>query len=417
MSRTQVLLDSQGRSIRPALLWRDHRAVEDAASLAGQIPLPNPATSINAFHPLARLAWIARMEPAHFERLKLVLEPKDFLNLRLTGVTATDSVTAARLDDLALAPPDLLATLQRGLSLLEHPRVPPWARIGEITAVHAPFDELRGIPVFAGAMDTWAGAVGSGVSSAGRAYDVAGTSEAVGLVSPWNVSVPGLVTLPWAENLFQIGGPTQAGGDAARWAFETFRVAGRFEQAMEHAGRLAPTAELPVFLPYLAGERAPVWRPEIRGVFDGLSRHHDGRAFLFSTLEGVAFAVKDILLAAANGAGTDVEEVHISGGGARSDAWCQLKANVLGVPVARPSEVETGLIGCAITCAVGLGIHGSLHGAADAMSPMERTFEPDPSLVPLFASRFERYQDLKARALGPASIPLRHDARGDLGKP
>ena len=401
MTRSQVLLDRHGRSLRAAILWRDRRASEDATIVARHYrPSRNPATSVNAFHPLARLAWLRRVEPENFADLALVLEPKDYLNYRITGAIGADAVTAARLDELVgLASPDAPEWLQRCVSLLDHPRPMPWARIGEVVTSEAPFHDLRGLPVFAGAMDTWAGAIGSGAAAPGQAYDVAGTSEAVGLVTLAKPRVPGLVSLPWAENAYQVGGPTQAGGDAARWAYDAFRVQGRFEVAVERVGGLAPTDDLPVFLPYLAGERAPVWRSDVRGVFDGLSRHHEGDALLWSALEGVAASVRDVLDTAFSGSGEAVGEVRISGGGARSDAWCQLKANVIGVPVVRPTEVETGLIGCAAACAAGLGLFPTLAAAADAMNRIDRVFEPDRTLTALFEARAERYRHLKRFAL------------------
>jgi xylulokinase len=403
MTRSQILLDRHGRSLRAAILWRDGRASEDAATVARLLPSSgNPATGINAFHPLARLAWLRRAEPETFADLAMVLEPKDYLNYRITGAIGADGVTAARLDEMGPASADAPEWLAACLSLLAHPRPMPWSRIGEVTASEPPFHDLRGLPVFAGAMDTWAGAIGSGAAAPGQAYDVAGTSEAVGLVTRGKPRVPGLVTLPWTEDAYQAGGPTQAGGDAARWAYDAFRVRGPFETAIERAGSIRPSDDLPVFLPYLAGERAPVWRSDVRGAFHGVSRHHDGDALLWSALEGVAAAVRDILDAASAGSGDAVAEVRISGGGARSDAWCQLKANVIGVPVVRPKEIETGLIGCAAACAAGLGLFPTLAAAAGAMSRADRAFEPDRALATVFAARAERYRRLKRFALAMA---------------
>jgi xylulokinase len=399
MTRTQVFLDKDGKIVRPAMLWRDRRAAAQGETLARSFPIGNPATQVGAFHPLARLAWLAAAEKRNFARVAQVLEPKDYLNFRLTGVSAADGVTASRLDELAPAPSDLPADLQRCRALLAQARPMPWTRLGEVTAREPKLKALRGLPVFAGAMDTWAGAIGAGVAAPGRAYDVAGTSEAVGLVTASRLRARGLVSLPWTENAFQLGGATQAGGDAARWAFETLRVGGNFAAALRKAARVAPREDLPVFLPYLAGERTPVWRADVRGAFHGLARDHDGAALLWSVLDGVAQAVRDVLATATAASGEKLGLVRVSGGGARSDAWCQLKANVLGVPVERPREIETGLLGCAVTSAVGLGLYPTLAAGADAMNKIARVFTPDAKLAPLFAQRVERYRRLKEFAL------------------
>ena len=397
MTRSQVLLDTSGAVLRPAILWRDIRAAEAAREAARWVPVANPATGINAFHTLARLAWLNANEPDVFARTAAVLEPKDALNLALTGVLAADGVTAARFDDLAPAA-DAPDWIGRALPLLDHPRRMPWEIVGTVTARAAPFDRLAGLPVFGGAMDTWAGAVGSGAVEAGIAYDVAGTSEAVGLITASPARVDGLVPMPWTETAHQLGGPTQAGADAARWAFDLLRLPGTLEDAVAAAGSLAPSAALPMFIPYLAGERAPVWRSDVRGVIAGLSREHGPAEAMFAVIEGVAGAVADIVRTA-EASGTTARAIAISGGGALSDAWCQIKADVTGLPVVRPREVETGLVGSAAAAAFGLGAFPTLAAASAAMNAPERTFTPRPAFADLFAARAEARLSLKAFAL------------------
>ena len=129
---------------------------------------------------------------------------------------------------------------------------------------------------------------------------------------------------------------------------------------------MPPSEDRPLFLPYLAGERTPLWRADVRGAFEGLSRGHRADDFLWSVLEGVAMAMRDILVRAVDGSRQNLSEVRVAGGGARSDAWCQLKADVMNVPMVRTAHRETGVIGAAIAAAVGLGWHPTLAAAADA---------------------------------------------------
>jgi xylulokinase len=404
LTRSQVLLDRRGRVLGPAICFRDRRAAEDAAVVAPRFAVDNPADAITAFHPLARLAWVARREPARFGRIAAVLEPKDYLNARLTGVRAADTVTYSRFD--ALAPPRQPGPpwLSRCLELLQLPRVPPWAALGPVVSREGPFARLVGIPVFAGTMDAWAAAVGAGAIRPGQAYDVAGSSEVVGLITRREARVPGLVSLRWGEDVHQVGGPTQAGADCARWAYRAFRVPGSFARAVERAGGLPPGEDRPLFLPYLAGERAPVWRADLAGAFRGLLARHTADDLLWGVLEGVGHAVRDILWAAAGGSGEQPSEVRLAGGGARSDAWCQLKADILGLPVVRAAQRETGLLGAGMAAAVGLGWHPTLAAAVAAMSGIDRVFEPRASLAGLYARRAARYaaakRDLLARPSG-----------------
>lgn len=398
-TRAQVLLDGAGHVLRPALLFRDRRSAVEAETLAAEAPTDDPAERITAFHPLARLAWIERHEPDVFARVATLLEPKDWLNFRLTGALAADAVTYSRFDSLLGLDGVLPPRLRRLVALLDLERRWPWQLVGRINARAAPFDRLQGLPVFAGAMDTWAAAAGAGVVAPGQAYDVAGTSEAAGLLTDRRRRLPGLMSVLWAAGVYHVGGPTQAGADSAAWAHGVLRAEGRLDAAVNRAGALEPDPDRPVFLPYLAGERVPVWRSDLRGVFWGLSRSQGADDLLWSVLEGVALAVRDILSLAADGSGIALHEVRVCGGGARSDGWCQLKADVLGLPVLRPRTTETGLLGAALCALIGLGRDADLTSAAARLCHIERAFEPRPAHRALFGERAALYRRLKGWAL------------------
>ena len=342
MTRTQVMLDRNAHTVGPAMLFRDRRAGFDVA---------------------ARMAWIERHQPARFARIAQVVEPKDYLAYRLTGgVPATAAL--------------------------------PWHHVGNVQSVA----RLSGVPVFAGAIDTWASAVGAGAVEPGQAYDVAGTTEAVGLVTARPASAAGLRSFAWTEDTHQLGGPTQAGADCARWCHDVFRVRGTLADAIARTGsRLREHA--PVFLPYLAGERAPVWSGSVRGAFHRIDRAQAPDDFLWSTMEGVAHAVADIVRLAETGAGTCATEVRACGGGAQSDAWCALKADVLGIPVIRSRAAETGLAGAAMAAAVGLGWYADLRRAAMRMSKPGRRFMPHARVVEAYARRAATYAAIKRYAL------------------
>jgi len=382
LTRTQVLLDGTGRALGRAILFRDRRAAAVARELAGA----------TAFDACARLAWLERHQPARFARIATVVEPKDYLNFRLTGIVAADTVTRSR---------DAPAAGSAGTALAPAPWstahvIAPWQQVG--TVQPRTIERLAGIPVFAGALDTWASAVGAGAVAPGQAYDVAGTSEAVGLVTARPVTAPGLLRLAWTEVAYQIGGPTQAGADCARWCHDVFRVRGTLADAIARVGS-GLRAHAPLFLPYLAGERAPVWSSAVRGAFNRLDRAHGPDDFLWSTLEGVAHAVRDILRLAQESAGIIASEVRACGGGAQSDAWCALKADVLGVPVLRSRAAETGIVGAAMAAAVGLGAYPDLAHAAQRMAGPGRRFLPRARHATAYAQRAALYDSIRRAAL------------------
>lgn len=379
MTRGQIFLDAANQVLRPAILWADTRAS------ALDVAIDNPAVAVNPFHALARIDWVKRNEPGIFARTARVLEPKDWLNLRLTGVAGADTVTAARFDALPRSAPHR--------TLIDLPRNAPWAQIGELVSI----PELAGVPVFAGAMDTWACAVGSGACVAGQAYDVAGTSEQAGVLTPARATARGLVDLPWTPDCHQLGGPTQAGGDALDWAIRLTMPGVDFPEAVARALRADP-AQAPIFVPYLAGERAPVWRADARGALTGLSAAHGPADVVRAVLEGVAFALADLLSHAPR-----ATALRISGGGALDDGWCAIKADALGLPVERPAETDAGLIGAAAACAVGRGLHPDFAAAIRAMNPIARVFAPDPAKAGLYAARRARYAQAKRFVLGEVS--------------
>ena len=361
LTRTQVLLDRHGKPIGRAILFRDRRAADIARAMSG----------VTAFDAAARLAWIERHQPRRFARIDRVVEPKDYLGYRLCGGPPVDAAT-------------------------------PWQRVGIVQALPGALARIAGVPLFAGAMDTWASAVGAGAVRAGQAYDVAGTSEAVGLLTPKKFAVPGLASLGWSENLQQVGGPTQAGADCARWCHALLRIAGPLDAAIERAGRIAPAAHQPLFLPYLAGERAPVWSSEVRGAFHGIDRAGTPDDFLRAVMEGVAMAVRDILDHAQAATGLRASELRVTGGGARSLAWCRIKADVTALPVIRSAEAETGVVGAAMAAAVGLGIYADMTEAADHMVTRVQHFAPRPQYTALLEARLANYRTMKAAALAMA---------------
>jgi xylulokinase len=256
-------------------------------------------------------------------------------------------------------------------------------------------------------MDTWASAVGAGAVAPGQAYDVAGTSEAIGLLLAQPATVPGLVSLPWTESAHQVGGPTQAGADCAVWCHAAFRVRDALPDAVERVGRGPLRPHAPLFLPYLAGERVPVWNANVRAAFHNVGRASSPDDFLWGVIEGVAMAVRDVLDYAQAGSGTRARVLIVAGGGARSDAWCRMKADVTGLPVLRPAQSETGLVGAAIAAGVGLGVWADVAQAAAAMVARVRRFEPRQARVAAFAARFAQYRQIKQAALALAAA---HDA-------
>lgn len=386
LTRTQVFLDAERRVLRPSITFRDSRAVTEAKDLLGRMPSDWPERAqVNAFHPAARLAWLAAREPEVLKRLHAVLDPKDYLNLRLTGRMATDSVSGARLRAT-------LAPWRGGGSLAETIGVPsavssmnfllPTEVVGTVQPdLPGALAGLAGRPVFAGANDTWAAVAGLGALRPGLAYNISGTTEVLGALGTEVVEAPGLLSVDWGPGLQQIGGPSQSGADSVPWLLGLL-ANGSAGPAADGLRRLLalPRDTSPVlFLPFLQGERVPYWDPNLRGAWLGLTRRHKATDLAWAVLEGVAFLNRTVLGNAEGALGRNVQEIRLGGGGAASEAWCQIKADVTNRRVVVGEAAEPGLLGCAMLAWTGLGMFSDLAAAQQALARPARRYEPDPA--------------------------------------
>ncbi|MBK9081472.1 MAG: carbohydrate kinase [Rhizobiales bacterium] len=399
-TRTQVFLDADGESLRPAIGWADARAAAIADGLRAAAGDRPEAAHLNAYHPLARLVWFAQAEPARFARLTRVLEPKDYLAFRLTGVAAGDAVSQTRLEaaraqglfeaagiDAALAPPILRPTDVVGPIRADAPGV---------------FAQLAGRSVVAASHDSWAACVGLGALRVGGAYNLSGTTEVFGLFAPAPVAAPGLLCVDWG-GLHHVGGPGQNGAAALDWAMRalTGRDGVGVDALLAGAAAGAPL----VFLPYLNGERTPFWDADLRGAFVGLTSAHGPADLARAVLEGVAFHLRRLLERAEAATGLAAAEIRFGGGAARSPIWRSVKADVCRRPIVACDAAEPGLVGVAAAAFVAAGRYAALAQAQDAMARPACRVEPD-------ASRAARYDTLYAlfgsahEALAPISHAL-----------
>ncbi len=385
LTRTQVFLDAQGRAVRPAITWADGRA-EDQAARIRKIQEQKGYRArtfgpVNAFHTLARMLWVKENEPELFETVRMVLEPKDYLNYRLTGKSAGDQVSLARLLLISDRTPAVSLFESLGIPPEVFPRLKdPREFLGPVrTGLEPPLDRLAGVPVFVGGMDAWTGALGTGAVRQGRALNISGTSEVFGVVTPSFHEAPGLVVLPWGDGLFQMGGPSQSGADSLAWFVEAFHP-GEPKAAAHNLLTRFPEQDRQVepvlFFPYLQGERTPLWSPEARGLFLGLNRRHREVDLLWAVVEGVAYNNRQVLELALGSGGDDVAEIRISGGASHSDSWCQVKADVLARPVVRTDAQEAGLLGAAMIVLAGLDRSLPLARLQEDLVRVERVFEP-----------------------------------------
>ncbi len=391
---THVFVDASGHALMPAFTWQDGRCAGEAAELDGQIspdeklgwwgaPLP-----IDASHVLARMAYVAKHHDDVWRKTRWVLAPKDYCILQLTGAVAADPMTSFGIIDSTLAKVGRLMALVPGADT----RLPPLAGFTDVVGKIREGLPCSGTPLVTGAMDAWSGLLGAGVTDHGQCVYLSGTSEILGIVSAQKAPTPGVITFPKCEGIVLHAGPTQSGGASVEWLS---RLLGRSAQEISALAATADTTlPLPIFLPHLEGERAPLWDIAARASFSGISSFTGPAEFARAVLEGVGYSARLLLAALEASACCKPHIINHSGGGASSDIWCQIRADILGRPLQRTRIRDAGVLGAAMMAGVGCGLFPSLRDAARAFVNMDRVFEPDPAEQERHAKGFALYQSL-----------------------
>ena len=411
MTRTQVFLDDTEAPIRPAFGFRDRRAERvalDARDRLDPARIPE-AANLNAYHPAARLAWLKEHEPAAAARLKAVLEPKDYLNFRLTGGVMTDRISEARLIASYEGGKGSLAAAL-GLPDVLPPIGQPWDRVGTVKeGLPGALALLAGATVCCGSHDTWSAVAGIGAMHPGSAYCISGSSEVFGLMTDRPASAEGLVTLDWGD-IWHIGGPGLNGANVLDWLLD------RFAPKTDGADATIATllAELPsprplLFHPFLFGERVPFWDENLAAAFYGLSSEHGRGDMVRAAMEGIAMVNRRTLELAEDAAGIRANEVFLAGGGARAPEWPQIRADMLDRPVIVSEDPEAGLMGCLALARVATGQTASLADAAKSLAHKTLRIEPRPDrrermdlLYGLFLESFDTVSAVSRKLAGLA---------------
>ncbi|MDJ1158539.1 xylulokinase [Chelatococcus sp. SYSU_G07232] len=397
-----VLLDAAHAVLRPCILWNDGRAVAECAELEAAWPDLRRITGNPAMPGFTapKLAWVRRHEPEIFARTALVLLPKAYVRLRLTGEAVEEMSDGA--GTLWLDPArrewSEAALAATGLTRGHMPRlVEGNAPAGRLRPELAARWGMAAAPVVAGgAGDNAAGAVGLGAVEPGSAFLSLGTSGVLWATTERFAPNPAAAVHAFChalpERWHQMGVILSAASCLAWWA----GVAGQPEAKLLAALGDRPAAPSPVlFLPYLSGERTPHNDAALRGVFAGLAHETDREVMTQAVLEGVGFAFRDCLDALA-AAGTRITAADVIGGGSRSGYWVTVLAAILGLPLHRLADGEAG----AALGAARLGRMAVTGETPEAVCRPPRrleTVEPDAALAAAYAERHARY-----RALYPA---------------
>jgi xylulokinase len=251
-----------------------------------------------------------------------------------------------------------------------------------------------GIPVIAGVYDAIATTLGAGLVEIGLACDYGGNSGGYGLC--WHEPLHAAGVNTWQgllDNQNIVGGATANAGSSIDWFAQVFGGVDRWQQNLSEAASISAGADGVTFLPYLLGERAPLWDDELRGAFVGLALQHRYPHLLRAVFEGVAFGLRN-LSDAVRGAGGQMSELRVCGGTAHYEVLNQIKADVLGVPVVVPAMLEASLLGAAILAARGVGLQANYIQAVSRMVHTARRLEPNADSHAAYEASYQKFLKL-----------------------
>lgn len=413
-----VLTDGEGTVLRPAILWNDQRAAAEAAELHAQAGEEIIFTSLNRVNPtwtLAMLAWLRRHEPEIFGRARRLYLAKDYLRFRLTGTWETDfsdAVGALLADASTRGWSQKLCALAGWDPARLPPIVTPERVVGAVTpAAAAALGLAAGTPVVCGSNDTTVEFFGVGAISPGMAAVKLATAGVLYLATAGASVHPPISCYPHImPGMFYTATGTNSCASAHRWLRDLMFEAGGFEAMDALAATVAPGAEGLVFHPYLQGERAPYWDPLLRADFCGLTISHGPAHFARALYEGIAFSIRDLLVAA-RGLGLEFGTLRLIGGGARSATWRQIIADVTGLTIER-TEAADASFGAALLAGIGTGLFTSPEQAVAACVRLADTTVPDARRHHFYLKLFEIYKDTQV-----ALAPLNHRLHALLQNP
>jgi xylulokinase len=410
-----VITDGAGRPLRPAIIWNDQRSAAEAAQIErrvggkGRLIALVGNVAMTSFT-LTKLLWVRRHERRTYDRIRHLLLPKDYIRLRLTGEYVGD---VSDMSGTLMLDPRRRDWSAKALSLFQVDRdiLPAVVESHEVTgrlraAAAAELGLAEGTAVVGGAGDQPAGAVGNGVVRDGLTSATMGTSGVVYVHSRrYKTDPAGRVQTFCAAvaGEYCMFGCVLAAGGSLQW-YRNVLGAAEVEQAKvrnvdPYELLTAQAAAAPAgceglfFLPYLTGERTPHADPTARACWIGIHSRTTRNELVRSVMEGATFAMNDAVTILRD-RGLNIRQIRLSGGGARSEFWRQLQADVYRATCVTINAEEGPAYGVALLAAVGAGAFANVAEACQACITVTRTIRPQPGSARRYAELYAQYRRL-----------------------
>lgn len=411
-SWSAIPADRDGRVLNNTPIWFDTRAEEICRDLKKRVPeeeifalCGNP---LQAAYTLPKILWFQKHMPQMYEKTHQFLQSNSFIAYRLTGEFTQDRSQGYGLQcyDIQKGRWDLSMCDRMGIDPQKLPKLFDCHEIvGTVTAKAAVETGLpEGTPVAAGGLDAACGTLGAGVVRDGETQEQGGQAGGMSICMESFHSDPRLIlghhVVP---GTWLLQGGSVGGGGVMRWLARELGTDAQLKAEQNGTGKLyeldreaeavAPGSDGVVFLPYMAGERSPIWNPKAKGVFFGLDYAKTRGHMVRAAMEGVGFSLQHNLQAAQE-AGVAVSQLRAQGGAANSRLWTQIKADITGKEILVPPSDTAATLGAAILAGVGVGLYGSFEEAVSRTVKILRKHTPDPKNKAAYEKNYLVYRQL-----------------------
>ncbi len=411
-SWSAIAIDKEGKVLTNTPIWMDMRAqsicdrvnreigAEKIFELCGNMLQPSYTT--------AKILWYKENLPEVYERIDKILQSNSFIAYRLTGKITQDISQGYGLHcfNMRTGQWDEKMCGAMGIPASFLPEIVPSHHIiGTVTKEAAEQTGLaEGIPVAAGGLDAACGTLGAGVVRAGETQEQGGQAGGMSICIGEYAADPRLILgFHVVPGQWILQGGTTGGGGVMRWLEREF---GDYERSVaaqkgrtslhqynEEAEQVLPGSDGLVFLPYMAGERSPIWDPNAKGVFYGLDFGKTKGHVIRSCMEGVAYSLKHNL-DVAESVGASVKELLSVGGSANSALWMQIKSDITGKPLAVVFSDMSTTLGAALLAGVGIGMYKDFEEAVSQTVKITRRYEPNMENREIYQKNYDIYIDL-----------------------
>ena len=396
-----VILDEKDNVIRPAILWNDGRTTKETDYLNNVIGKDNlskyTANIAFAGFTAPKILWVKENEPENFKRIKKIMLPKDYLAYKISGTFCSDYSDASGMLLLDVQSKRWSEEMME-ICHIKREQLPDlfesYEVVGEVKAdIASELGLASTVKVVAGAGDNAAAAVGTGTVGEGKCNISLGTSGTI-FISSKNFGVDeynALHSFDHADGYYHLMGCMLSAASCNKWWMDDILQTKEYAKEQEGIEKLGENQVF--YLPYLMGERSPHNDPKARATFIGMTMDTTREEMTQAVLEGVIFGLRDSLEVAKN-LGIRIERTKVCGGGAKSDLWKKMLANIMNLKVDIIESEEGPGYGGAILAAVGCGEYASVEEAAEKLVRVVDTLEPEAELVAKYEERYQKFKQI-----------------------